>query len=399
MISDFPLTIGRHGILNKGNFKPSVAIVLGIRPDIVRAAPLLKLFKDEGKIDFKFIWSGQHYSSNLKDDFLLELNCPAPDFELNVEIESDLSLVSSGIKVLGNLLQEITPNAVIFLGDTNTVLLSIAPSILGIPVLHIEGCMRSFDIEMPEERNRRIIDHLSSRIYAYLPRYKNLGIEEGIPEKGIVVTGNLAVDAVNYFTSMSTWDKHVQTARKWRASLGIPDDYILMTCHRRENINSRHSLENIIRLAFEQDTNVLFPASYATQRKIKEFGIKLPGNITVCDPLEYGRFLPSLFEAEAVLTDSGTVVEEAAILGIPSVQMRRSTERPEVYEFEASVKFNPHEPYKFVQAKPGKWQHQLGEGNAATIIYHDILEWINDLNSFDARVGEPESVKIAWSLN
>ena len=396
MTIDLLSIIGRLGILNNDKERPLVAIVLGIRPDIVRAAPLLKLFENEGKLNFKFIWSGQHYSSNLKDDFLSELECPKPDYELEVDVESDISLVSSGIAQLGKLLQQIKPDAVVFLGDTNTVLLSVAPSILGIPVLHIEGCMRSFDIEMPEERNRRIIDHLSSRIYAYLPRYKQLGIEEGIPDSGIVVTGNLAVDAVEYFMKMPAWSNFLAKMHMWRKEIHVPDKYILMTCHRRENIGNVQALMNIIKLAEEQEFPVLFPASYATQRKLKESNIAVSNNITICDPLEYGRFLPALSAAQSVLTDSGTVVEEAAILGIPSVQMRRSTERPEVYACGASVKFNPHEIYQFIQAKKGSWQHGLGDGHAARIIYDDIFEWVNNQNKFDGRTGLLDSIKSAW---
>jgi UDP-N-acetylglucosamine 2-epimerase (non-hydrolysing) len=393
------LIIGRLGKLSKDSKRPLIAIVLGIRPDIVRAATLLKLFQSEGKVDFKFIWSGQHYSTNLKDDFLSELDCPKPDFELNVDIETDISLVSSGISNLGKLLQEIKPDAVVFLGDTNTVLLSLAPSILGIPVLHIEGCMRSFDIEMPEERNRRIIDHLSSRIYAYLPRYKQLGLEEGIPESGILVTGNLAVDAVENFTNMPSWVNLKEKMRIWRKSIGVSDKYILMTCHRRENIGQIYSMTNIIRLAGDQKFPVLFAAGYATQRKLQEYEIKLPENITICDPLEYGRFLPALIDAQSVLTDSGTVVEEAAILGVPSVQMRRSTERPEVYDCGASIKFNPHLEYKFIEAKTSNWIHGLGDGNAARRIYDDICSWINNRDRFDARTGLAESIIAAWKSN
>jgi UDP-N-acetylglucosamine 2-epimerase (non-hydrolysing) len=216
-ITDSLSITGRCGILS--NAKPKVALVLGIRPDLVRAAPLFARFHALAEFDVTFIWSGQHYSANLKDSFLRELGVPKPDVELHTDTENDVSIVSSGILQLGKYLERNAHDCVIFLGDTNTVLLSLAPSILNIPIVHIEGCMRSFDINMPEERNRRMIDKISSRIYAYLPRYKAIGVLEGIPKESIVTTGNLVVDAVNYFRSLDSWKNFENDAPFWRQSL------------------------------------------------------------------------------------------------------------------------------------------------------------------------------------
>jgi UDP-N-acetylglucosamine 2-epimerase (non-hydrolysing) len=274
-----------------------------------------------------------------------------------------------------------------FLGDTNTVLLSIAPSILNIPIVHIEGCMRSFDIEMPEERNRRLIDKISSRIYSYLPRYKAIGIFEGLPEDSIVVTGNLAVDAVKYFMNLKSWIGFVDSAATWRKSIGIDNEYTLMTCHRRENINSQVSLRRIIELAGKQEHQVLFAAGYATQRKMAEFEISLPSNVVMTDPLEYSLFLPSLKSARLVMTDSGTVVEEGSILGIPTIQIRRSTERPEVYWSGSSLKFDPHQD-NFEYPKnvfPSSWTHGLGDGDASIKIIEDLNFWLGNSMKPDGR--------------
>lgn len=369
------------------NAKPNVALVLGIRPDLVRAAPLFAKFNELADFDVTFIWSGQHYSANLKDSFLKELGIPKPDVELHIDTENDVSIVSSGILQLGNYLELNGHDCVIFLGDTNTVLLSLAPSILNIPIVHIEGCMRSFDIHMPEERNRRMIDKISSRIYAYLPRYKAIGVLEGIPEESIVTTGNLAVDAVNYFMSLDSWKNFENDALTWRRGLGVGDRYVLMTCHRRENINDELALRRVIALAGEQNCQVIFAAGYATQRKIKEFDVKLPPNVIMTEPLEYSLFLPSLLNAILVITDSGTVVEESSILGVPSVQVRRSTERPEVYWSGSSIKFNPHavETFAVKNDFPSEWNHELGDGNAANVIIEDLNIWLNAGMKPDAR--------------
>lgn len=395
-ITDFHSITGRHGILS--NVKPKVAFVLGIRPDLVRAAPLFAKFKEDALFDVTFVWSGQHYSANLKDSFINELRIPAPEVELQINTDDDISIVSTGIMQLGKYLESEKHDCVMFLGDTNTVLLSLAPSILNIPIVHIEGCMRSFDIGMPEERNRRMIDKISSRIYAYLPRYKAIGILEGIPEESIVTTGNLAVDAVNYFMNLSSWEKFENDAREWRKSLGIVDKYALMTCHRRENINDEVVLRRIIAFAGVQDCQVIFVAGYATQRKIKEFNIALPTNTLMTDPVEYSHFLPSLLSAALVITDSGTVVEESSILGIPSVQVRRSTERPEVYWSGSSVKFDPHkaETFDFDSNLPKDWNHGLGDGSASSVIIKDLNAWLTSGMKPDGRETFSRYSSEAW---
>ena len=398
MILDSHMTTGGHGILI--NAKPSVAFVLGIRPDLVRAAPLFSKFKELAEFDVTFVWSGQHYSANLKDSFISELGIPAPDVELEIDTDDDISIVSTGVAQLGNYLKVNRHDCVMFLGDTNTVLLSLAPSILNIPIVHIEGCMRSFDIDMPEERNRRMIDKISSRIYAYLPRYKAIGVLEGIPEESILTTGNLAVDAVEYFTSLDSWKHFVNKALTWRSSIGINSDYILMTCHRRENINNKSSLNKILELAGNQDSKVIFAAGYATQRKIKEFDIKVPQNIKITDPLEYSLFLPTLMGAKLVITDSGTVVEESSILGVPSIQIRRSTERPEVYWSGSSQKYDPHTDQNLQLEKnfPNSWVHGLGDGSASTKIIKDLNLWIQNGMEPDGRESHSIYSAQAWGV-
>ena len=148
-----------------------LAIVLGIRPDVIRASKILKLLENQNEINFDFIWSGQHYSENMKDVFFNQLNVPKPDFEFNVDKSNDSTIVSSTIKNLFSHFETYKYKAVVFLGDTNTVMGSIAAAQHNIPVVHIEGCMRSYDWRMPEEKYRTVIDHLSDRIYAYLDDY------------------------------------------------------------------------------------------------------------------------------------------------------------------------------------------------------------------------------------
>ena len=203
MTLDSSLIIGIRGQLNPGKTVAGpMVLVLGIRPDIIRASIIIRELRSRLGNNFKLIWSGQHYSENLKDIFFSELNVSAPDIELNIKGDTDSQLVSDMILKLGETFQQLNPSVAVFLGDTNTVTGTIAAGQLNIPIVHIEGCMRSYDWTMPEEKYRTIADHLSDYIYAYLDEYKNQGIAEGIPSQNIIVTGNPIVDVLEeYFLS------------------------------------------------------------------------------------------------------------------------------------------------------------------------------------------------------
>ncbi len=363
-----------------------LAIILGIRPDVIRASKILKLLKNQKEIDFDFLWSGQHYSENMKDTFFKQLNVPIPDFEFTLDTQNDSTIVSSTITNLYNHFGNHKYKAAVFLGDTNTVMGSIAAAQHNIPIVHIEGCMRSYDWRMPEEKYRTVIDHLSDRIYAYLDSYKKQGLNEGISEKIIKVTGNPIVDIINEnfekFESGFTYlEKDLQDI--------VKSKYVLVTSHRRENILNIDSFTNIVNLLNSiNDKNVIFPMGYKTQEILKNSKLKLNSNIKVLDPIGYLEFMYLLKNSAFVATDSGTVVEEACILGIPSIQMRYSTERPEVYDVKASVKFDPTEDNPHiskilgdVEALNKNWDNPFGRGDASETIVNDLIE-LSKSNNF-----------------
>lgn len=382
-----------------------VSLVLGIRPDVIRASIIIDLLRTElGSDGFEFIWSGQHYSDNMKDIFFRQLQIGAPDVELPTRVNSDTQTIGSLIEGLGSYWTENRPEAAVFLGDTNTVCGSIAAASLNIPILHIEGCMRSYDWRMPEEKYRTSIDHLSDVIYAYLPEYKAQGLAEGLSPDNILVTGNPIVDVIDqYFFSgrIRLTDGELSALKSSLGMLGYHHHWV-MTCHRRENVESRHSLSRILRLAGQVGDLVIFPAGFKTQRKILEYKLAVPPNVQLVDPIGYAELLELMSSAVGILTDSGTIVEEAAILGVPSVQMRTATERPQVYDAGGSVKFDPHsddfdEPetmskiLKVVRERTElDWNHGLGDGHASTRIAEDIVKrlkgesWAGHLPKLDS---------------
>jgi UDP-N-acetylglucosamine 2-epimerase len=358
-------------------------LVLGIRPDLIRASRVIHLLRERPEIEFTLCWSGQHFSDNLKDVFIRELDLPAPDIELGATGEGDAELVGSVIARLGPVLAEHRPDAAVFLGDTNTVMGTIAAAQLDVPIAHIEGCMRSYDWRMIEEKYRTVADHLSDVIYAYFDEYKQQGVAEGLNPENIVVIGNLIVDVLEEYYLGRKDEYDSLTTDDFFSSRGLePDGFYVMTCHRRENVERPEPLGAILDLVRQSPYPVFFPASYRTQKRLADFGLLLPPNVTLVDPIGYRELLALLGRSRGAITDSGTVVEETAVIGVPSLQMRRATERPQVYDCGSSVKFDPASPEDYpadtVLAKLDslygrEWEHGLGDGHASERLVDDLV--------------------------
>jgi len=360
-----------------------LAIVLGVRPDVIRACLILNAVRSDPHNDVRFIWSGQHYSDNLKDTFFRELGVKPPEIELNAGGETDAEIIAAVITRLYRALDELRPEAAVFLGDTNTVMGSLAAAQLNIPVVHIEGCMRAYDWRMPEEKYRTVVDHLSDVIYTYFDEYKRQGIDEGLNPESIVVVGNPIVDVLNrYYYERQGYYERLASDAFFRSRGLVKGEYYLMTCHRRENVHILSSLRRILDLVGSTPRRVYFAASYRTQKVIRENHLAVPPNVTVVDPIGYEEMLVLITRARGVITDSGTVVEETCVLQVPSLQLRKATERPQVYDVGSSVKFDPAEPERYsvaetlrrLEALHGRtWPNPLGDGKSSERIAGDLL--------------------------
>ncbi len=368
--------------------KHKIVFVLGIRPDIIRAALIMRELRKAKDIDVIFVWSGQHYSDNLKGIFFRELHMPKADYELGCRGDTDVEITGELIKKLYALLEKIQPDAVAFLGDTNTAAGVLAPAMLNIPIIHVEGCWHSYDWRMPEEKYRTIADDLADVIYTYEEEYKERGVKMGLNPKNIVVVRNPIVDVLNefYFKQKKKLERQATTA--FFKEKGIEDGkYYLMTCHRRENVHLEASFLTIMNLVREARLPVYFPASYRTQKVMKEMvkakKLIIPKNLLITDPIGYEEILILMTHSRGVLTDSGTIVEETCVLNIPTVQMRKATERPQVYDAGGCVKFDPDQPKKYpaklilrkLESLVGKkWKHTLGDGKSSGRIAKDIIK-------------------------
>ncbi|MDO8435407.1 MAG: UDP-N-acetylglucosamine 2-epimerase [bacterium] len=379
--------------------KKKLAFILGIRPDIIRASLVLKRLFAQDKHEIVFIWSGQHYSDSLKDVFFRDLDVPRPTIELGASGSTDAEVSSDIIRKLSPVLEQLQPEAALFLGDTNTVVGCIAAAQLNIPIVHFEGCWHSYDWRMPEDKYRTLIDQLSDVIYTYFPEYKYQGIMSGLNPKSIVVTyGNPIMEIIDtyYFKQKAKFDE--LSTPDFFQSRGIEKgQYYLMTCHRRENVHIRSSFETILRLIGHTDRKVYFPASYRTQKVLQEYGLSLPSNVIMVDPVGYTEMLLLMTNSRGVITDSGTVVEETCVLQIPCIQVRKATERPQVYDVGSGVKFDPAEPEKYpldviyqkFESLVGKtWINPMGDGKASDRIAEDLLARLDTDGGF--RLHKPE---------
>jgi len=310
--------------------------LLGIRPDYIRMFKVLEML-DKSDIDHVLVHSGQHYDVDLFGNFLKELKVREPDIDLGIgkELKSrgktnhvyQTSLLSERVF---EMLEKVKPDAVMYLGDTNTVLSSITVARCGIPIIHLEAGGRSFDWRMPEEKNRIVIDGLADAMYSYMERYKELLLARGIEDFRVKVIGNIIVDAIERFQEdidSSNIMEELDVKKK---------EYILVTLHREENISTKEILENklsdILKFGRENNLPVVLPLMPRTKGSLEKFGIShllKDDNLIVTKPLPFFAFSKLEKNAKLIVTDSGTVQEDALIFGVPCVVARRSTERPE----------------------------------------------------------------------
>lgn len=323
-----------------------IAIVLGTRPEIIKMASVIDEIRLR-KLNLVLIHTGQHYDHEMSDQFFLDLELPAPDY--NIGVGSGIHGEQTALMIQGieEVLINEEPDILLVQGDTNAVLAgAIAASKLHIPVGHVEAGLRSFDETMPEEINRKVAD-VCSKLY-FVPTEQsaiNLSLE-GINRNKIFVTGNTIVDACfrnlkivkNKFHENSSLEfvKINKNSDNECSLLKLDelDNILILTMHRAENVDNKDRLNNIIgALAELPDLNIIFPIHPRTKKTLENFGLysKLANlkNVHLIKPLGYLDFILLMSKSLMILTDSGGIQEEAITLDIPVLTLRYNTERPE----------------------------------------------------------------------
>ena len=310
-----------------------IAVVLGTRPEIIKMAPIIDEIVNRD-IELCLIHTGQHYDKEMSDNFFIDLEIPAPDYNINVGSGSHGKQTGLMMKGIEEVLMDEKPDIVLVQGDTNAVLAgALVASKLHIAVGHVEAGLRSFDMTMPEEINRRVCD-VTSTMY-FIPTEEsaiNL-LADGYSRKNLIITGNTVVDACF---------RHLEIAKKRGfeeeslASLGIDnmDNILTLTMHRAENVDDKKRVTNIIDALKELgDMNIIFPIHPRTKKTLEDFKLfdelNNLSHVHIIKPIGYLDFLQLTSKSTLILTDSGGLQEEAITLDVPALTLRYNTERPE----------------------------------------------------------------------
>lgn len=301
--------------------------VLGTRPEIVKLAPIIKECENRN-LDCFLLHTGQHYSKFMSDLFLKDLDLRNPDRNLNIGSGTHGEQTAKALIGIEKELVKEKPDVVIVQGDTNAVMSAALASVkMGVPVAHVEAGLRSYDIRMPEEHNRRLTDHVSSYLFAPTQNSaENLRKEDVWGE--VFVTGNTVIDIL---------EERLPAARKRGLAIKDvePNAFILLTLHRAENVDNEKTLSGLVDGLLQLETDIVFPAHPRTVARLQKFGLmeklQSKGTVHIIEPTGYIDFIALLDSCSYVLTDSGGIQEEVTA---PSINkkvfvLRTSTERPE----------------------------------------------------------------------
>lgn len=303
-----------------------IVTILGVRPEIIRLSCIIK--KLDNCCEHTVLYTGQNYDDTLSSNFIKEFEFNTTNWIFNNMTEQTLfSQIGPMFKFVSENLERIKPDKVLILGDTNTSLCAIVCARMGIPVYHMEAGNRCFDPLVPEEINRRIIDHISTFNMPYTNKSKEHLLSEGLPYNRIFITGNPIYEV--YLTSCPTLKKQEHNS----------NNLVVATIHRNENVSSKNRLLNIINILFDahlMGNRVVLSCHPKTLDYIKKFDIDVR-EIEVLSPLGFKDFAQLLWKSKFVITDSGTVQEESCLLGKPCLVLRRSSERMECVENGASI--------------------------------------------------------------
>ncbi|MGG4267835.1 non-hydrolyzing UDP-N-acetylglucosamine 2-epimerase [Peribacillus simplex] len=307
-----------------------VMTILGTRPEIIRLSLIIKKL-DQYADSHILVHTGQNFTASLSEIFFQQLQVRKPDYVLLSQQQTLGEQLAAIYKNLETIILNEKPDKVLVLGDTNSGLSSILAERMGIPVIHMEAGNRCFDLEVPEEKNRKIIDAVSSLNLPYTPQSKENLLNEGIPSKRIYLSGNPIYEVLNHYN-------HNIEESVILDKLNLDkEDYFLVTAHRAENVDYEDRLMEIMKginlVAETYQKRIICSLHPRTKSRI-ELSPKLEVHrlIEFHEPFGFFDFVKLEKNAFCVLTDSGTVQEECCLFHVPTVTIRKTTERPETIE-------------------------------------------------------------------
>jgi UDP-N-acetylglucosamine 2-epimerase (non-hydrolysing) len=311
-----------------------IMTILGTRPEIIRLCLIIK--KLDTTNEHILVHTGQNYDKNLNDIFFEDLELRQPDYYLGAKASSFGEQISIILREIEKLYIKLKPDRVLILGDTNSGLTAIIAERMMIPVFHMEAGNRCYDLKVPEEKNRKIIDSISTIAIPYTPNSRENLLREGIQKNRIYVSGNPIYEV------LQTFMKKVDESNILDKLSLKPQKYFLTTFHRAENVDDENRLRSLINgfelIADKYNLPIICSVHPRTRNKLEKFNIQIKNeNIQFLEPFGFFDFVNLEKNAKLVLTDSGTVQEECCIFNVPTVTMRDTTERPETVECKSNI--------------------------------------------------------------
>lgn len=307
--------------------KTHIVLVVGARPNFMKAAPLLRALRAE-RLPVRLIHTGQHFDENMSEIFFDQLGLPKPDAYLNIHTGEAASQVAQVITALSEQFSQNPPALVVVFGDVNSTLAAaVAANKMNLPLAHVEAGLRSFDRGMPEEHNRIVTDMLSDYLFTPSPDADQNLKNEGVAAERVFRVGNIMVDSLLEFKGRAE-------GLAAYVDLGlVKASYALVTLHRPSNVDGQFALEEIISALIDigKQIPVVFPVHPRTRKQIAERGLLgrlQTTNVHLLEPLSYLDFMNLMMNARVVLTDSGGIQEETTVLGVHCLTLRENTERP-----------------------------------------------------------------------
>lgn len=312
--------------------KLRVLSVVGTRPEIIRLSAVLKNL--DKHCEHIIVHTGQNYDYELNEIFFSDLGVKKPDYFLDAAAENAATTIGNIIIKIDALLGEINPEAMLVLGDTNSCLAALPAKRRKIPVFHMEAGNRCFDQRVPEEINRKIVDHISDINLTYSDIAREYLLAEGLPSDRVIKTGSPMFEVLNLQK-----EKISQSNVLSKLQL-TPREFFVISAHREENVDSPINIKKLADIlnavAEKYDFPVIVSTHPRTRKRIEENNLKFHKNVQLLKPLGFTDYIKLQLEAKAVLSDSGTITEESSILNFPALNIREAHERPEGME-EASV--------------------------------------------------------------
>ena len=311
-----------------------VVTVVGTRPEIIRLSRVITALDSSSAIDHVLIHTGQNYDYSLNEIFFEELGIRKPDYFLEAAGETSTETVGNILIKIDSLLNKLKPEAFLVLGDTNSSLSSISAKKRKIPIFHMEAGNRCFDQRVPEETNRKIVDHIADINLTYSDIAREYLLKEGLPADRIIKTGS------PMFEVLSFYEEKISTSKVLKKLSLRKEKYFLVSTHREENvsneINFKNLLESLNQLALHFNYPIIVSTHPRTKKEIRKLKLTINPLIQFLDPMGFIDYNALQSNAYIVLSDSGTISEESSILNFRALNIREAHERPEAME-ETSV--------------------------------------------------------------